>query len=171
MFILFTHVILHHQLHIQTDISCLKVMVSLLCSKEQFQRKIQKPVHILHLKFIYQLSALYIVFTYRLCTVPINDSAVLKWPSSRHVLFSYTYLKIFSLSQKSHRQKLGWYVNVGKKDGVNLLNELCQHLPGVTEKTQKLQHALSRYLIRNYCYQICNNLVFISTNNALYILF
>jgi len=48
---------------------------------------------------------------------------------------TYSYLKIFSLSQISHSQKLRWYVNVWKKESVNLLGELYQHLSGVTEKT------------------------------------
>lgn len=103
----------HTSFHVinYTVISCLKFMVILLCSKEELPRKIQNPVYVFHLKFIYQLFVLSTVCTYRLWTALINDSAVRKWPSSRFVCFTYICLTIFSLSQKSYRQKLSWYVN------------------------------------------------------------
>ena len=114
-------------------------MISLLCSKEELPGKIQTLVHVFHLKHIYQLLVLYKVCTYRLWTALINDPAFRKWPSSRYVPFTYIYLSIFSLSQKSYRQKLDWYVNseLWKKEDFNLLNELCRHLSGVTEKTHR----------------------------------
>jgi hypothetical protein len=85
-------------------------MVSLFCSKGELPRKIQNPVHVFHLNYMYRLFVLYKVCMHRLWTALINDPAFRKWPPSRYVPFTCIYLPMFSLSQKSYRQKLGWYV-------------------------------------------------------------